>query len=519
MPDRYAERLISFIDLGTNSVRLLIVRINPNHSYSVIRRQKEMIRLGEGSFATGVLSEEAINRAVMISRKFVEISLSFGAGEIISVATSAAREAVNGHELTRRLKAEANLDVKIISGEEEARLIYLGISNSITLGDDLCFFIDIGGGSTEIIVGNRFEHLYLKSLKIGALRTYYKFPGNPDTGTISDEELEEIRKFIRSKIAHSKTGVSKFSFSKAYGSSGTIRSLINIAKSSRKCREANEEEDYIDIGELKGIVESLCRMSVEERKSVPGLNPDRADISATGAIILHTILKEMNIGRLYYTDKSLRDGLLFDYLSNQPGFPHATVMPVKERSVRQFGRVCRIDEAHAEHIIRLSKDLFLSAGECGLHDYGDRELEMLGYAAYLHDIGQFISFSKHQNHSYYVITNAPILGFGQDEQEIIGLITKYHRKKAPRAKDEVFDELEQGTVNCVIVLSLFLRIAEHLDRSHDGRVKRAYFSKKGKSLVLNIESEKDCTIELWAVNDDLEIIEKTFRKKVRINSN
>lgn len=516
MPDKSAEKVISFIDLGTNSARLLIVRINPNHSYSVLRQQKETIRLGEGSFAQGVLTKEAIERAIIICGKYVEISRNFGADEIHAVATSAARDAVNGQDLIKQLKLRAGLDVKIISGEEEARLIYLGVSNGLNLDEKQCLFIDIGGGSTEIIIGNRYDHIYLKSLKLGALRLYFSFLGDSETGVIDKDKKDEIYKFVRSRIAYIRKDVLRHQVYAVYGSSGTIQTLISVAENARSDLQSSPGESYIDFTELEPITGRLCEMNIEERKKIAGMSPSRADIIATGAIILHSIMKGLKIKRIYATDRSLRDGLLFDYLSKQPGFFSAINMPVKERSVRQLGKSCRIDEAHAEKVVEISKELFNSAKDCGLHSYDDEELELLEYAAFLHDAGQFVSFSKHQNHSYYVITNAPLLGFNQTEQEIIGLITRFHRKKSPKPKDELFRDLDEETFAMVAVLSLFLRIAEHLDRSHDGRVNKAYFSIKEDCLILNIESFKDCTIEIWAAMDDLKLLEKTFGMKTEI---
>jgi exopolyphosphatase / guanosine-5'-triphosphate,3'-diphosphate pyrophosphatase len=510
MPDRNAEKIISFIDLGTNSARLLIARIYSNHSYSVLRRQKNIVRLGEGSFAQGVIPEDAIGRAIGICKKYLEISQNFNVNEIHAVATSAARDADNGQDLIHRIKSDTGLDLKIISGEEEARLIYLGVSNNLNLDDKLCMFMDIGGGSTEIIVGSRFDYVYLKSLKIGALRTHFRFMSNSKTGVIDQAKRDEIRKFVRSKITYPKAEILGHSIEKVYGSSGTIRALISLAEKSRDKGIISKDEEYADISEIENVMITLCGMSIEERQKISGLNPERADIIAAGAIILHTIMKEMKIRRIYPTDSSLRDGMLFDYMLKQPGFVSAVDIPVKEKSVRHLGRSCRIDEAHAEHVRKLSKELFESAKECGLHNYGPEELEMLEYAAHLHDIGQFVSFSGHQNHSCYIITHKSLQGFNQEELTLIGLIANFHRKKVPKIKDEIFAGLDENKIKSVIVLSLFLRIAEHLDRSHDGRIKRAYFSKKDGLLLLNIEAVKDCSIELQATGADLAVIENTF---------
>ena len=518
MDENPAERVISFIDLGTNSVRLLIVRLNPNFSYSILRQQKDSIRLGEKEFRRGKLDEDAIEKAVDICRNYTEISSNFGLDEIIAVATSAAREASNGKKLIKRLKNFAGIDVKIISGTEEARLIYLGVSSGIHIEEKNCLFIDIGGGSTELIVGNQIDYHLLKSIKIGALRTTEKFGLGELTGPVSGETLDSVYRHVKSKIVYAVRHISEYKISDAYGSSGTILSLTDIAYNLNSGKRKDEDKGAITINDIEYILKLLSERDIEERKKIPGLNPDRADIIIAGCIILHALMKESGIGSIKASDRSLRDGLLADYLLNQPGFSYRRELPVRDRSVRQLGKSCRINEAHANDVVRLSCELFDTARKCGLHSYGKPEREYLRHAAYLHDIGQFISFSRHQQHTHYIITNAPLLGFNESEINIIGLIARHHRKKMPKKKDPLFNSLDEESIQAITILSLFLRFAEHMERSHDGRVKHARLIKDGDGFAIEMESKKDCTLEVWALEEDAKIFEKIVSKKLMIVS-
>ena len=164
-----AGRVVAFIDIGTNSVRMLVVRFNPNHSYSILTRQKQQVRLGEGEFDDEEITHEAIDRTCLVCRKFVDLARTFSAEEFIAVATSAAREASNQSELLARLQHDALLDVRVVSGREEARLIYLGVASGTHLGDRQAFFIDIGGGSTEISIGGQQQYRMLESFRLGAI--------------------------------------------------------------------------------------------------------------------------------------------------------------------------------------------------------------------------------------------------------------------------------------------------------------------------------------------------------------
>ena len=176
-------RVVSFIDIGTNSVRLLVVRLNPNHSYSILSQQKQQVRLGEGEFEEEEILPEAIERLVIVCTKLVELARTFKTEEFVAVATSAMREATNQHEILHRLRQEALLDVRVISGQEEARLIYLGVSRGIHLADRQAFFIDIGGGSTEIAIGGERNYHYLESFKLGAIRLSNLYLSGTITGT------------------------------------------------------------------------------------------------------------------------------------------------------------------------------------------------------------------------------------------------------------------------------------------------------------------------------------------------
>ena len=505
------EKVVAFIDLGTSSVRSLIVRLNTNHSYTVLTKQKEMVRLGEGEFKHDLLLPEAMERAVLVSKKFVDLAKGFGASEIYAVATSATREARNRDIIIKRLKQEADLDVHVISGTEEARLIYLGISSGIDIGSQNTLFVDIGGGSTEIIVGDQHEYRMLRSLKLGAIRLTNSFFGPADTGPVNDEHYQDICGYVRNTIILPVQKARKKGIDLAFGSSGTIQNLAEIACQMRRKEERQSPPSAITRDELKGVIARLCAVPLEERKHIPGINAGRADIIVAGAAILDTLMEELGIAEIRVSDRSLRNGLLVDHLSKTPGSPYTKTMSVRTRSVHMLGRACRIDIPHAEHVTRLAFDLFDSGRAIGLHDLGGWERELLEYAAYLHDIGQFISFSGHHLHSKYLIENAELLGFDEHEIMLLAHITRYHRKRTPRKKDEDYNALDPESQRTILVLSTFLRLAEHLDRSHAGLVTAARFTgMDSENVSLEVTSRVDCSLECWALESDIKAFEKVF---------
>lgn len=508
-------RVVGFIDLGTNSVRLLVVRLNTNGSYTLLTQQKEVIRLGEGEYPANRLTITAIERAISVITKLIELAKSRGVEEFVAVATSAAREAENGEELCLHIEDLTGIRIHIISGTEEARLIWLGVSSGIDIRDEKALFIDIGGGSTEIIVGDQHEPSILRSLKLGAIRTTGTLINPEKDGKISPDTLKQVRRHIEHEIVHIAKQIRVLYVTKAFGSSGTILTLETIA-SSYKPFQSTHVSGFLGTDELEAMISYLSGLPLEARKDVQGLNPERADIIVAGALILHEILKATKISGIFVSNRSLRDGLLVDYISRIPEFPHAEQVSIRERSVRHLGKLCHIDEKHAAHIVKLSLQLYHSAIRSKLFKYQEESEELLTHAAYLHDVGQFISFSNHHQHSFYLITEVPLLGFNQYEVLMIGLVARYHRKKLPRSRDVPFQELGRTEQRTVRILSLILRMAENLDRSHNCRIEKAEFSRDKESIVLSISCISDCSLEFWAIESEKDTFFRTFRIPLHI---
>jgi exopolyphosphatase/guanosine-5'-triphosphate,3'-diphosphate pyrophosphatase len=511
------EKILAFIDIGTNSIRLILVRLNPNHSYTVLRQEKEVVRLGENEFMNNHLQPEAMERAVLVCKKFAELAKSFGAGEIIAVATSAAREAKNKAEFLERLKNEAKLEVRVIPGKEEARLIYLGVSSGVHIGKRKAIFIDIGGGSTEIAIGDQFQQYYVDSFELGAIRLTTMFMQDGGTAPVPQDEYRRMKLYIKKKIFKTAQFMKSARIECAFGSSGTIINLAEIAMNMHE-RGDMGRKPVLSYKDLRKVVSALCASPLDERKKIQGINPERADIIVGGAAILETIMEEFGLEEITVSDRGIVHGMLMDYLSRHEGFPQFREMSVREMNVLQLGRSCNLNERHANAVISLALQLFDSSRRIGLHDLGERERELLKYSAFLHDIGGFISFKSHHLHSQYIIGNTGLLGFDQVEINIMANVARFHRKKLPKKNDKSLAELDEHSANTVIVLSMLLRLAEKLDRSHNCLVKKAEFMGKDRMKVaLAIWPEVSCELEVWGVESNLKAFEKIFRRKLNLN--
>ncbi len=507
-------QVVGFVDIGTNAVRLLVVRINPNFSYTIISQEKEVVRLGEQEFKDSLLKPDAMARAIFVCGKFANLAKTYGATKIISVGTSAIREAQNQSEFLQKLFRETGLDVHVISGTEEARLICLGVSNGVDIGDKKAVFIDLGGGSTEIAIGDQHECFYAHSLRLGAIRLTTQFIGEGWTGPIPPGVYKQMKKHVSAQIGIVKAEIKECGARIAWGSSGTVINLAEITNKMFK-KTGNGGGLILARKSLKKLVPVLCSLPLEERRKIPGINPDRADIIVAGASIIETMMEEFGLEKLNISHKELRDGMLMDYLSNFAGFRELQKTPLRNRGVLHLGRSCNFDEKHSQAVAFLALQLFDSAKQIGLHNLGAEERELLRHAATLHDVGDFLSFKDHHLHSHYIISNAELLGFDPKEIQVMANIARFHRKKLPSKKalkDTGFDEESR---NIIAILSTFLRFAEKLDRSHCGLVRKAEFSIVAKDQVLlTFYSDTDCSLEEWSIIQNRQAFCEAFEKQL-----
>lgn len=507
-----SERLVGFLDLGTNSVRLLVVRFQMGGAYSVVYQEKETIRLGEGEFRSGGrLQPAAMRRAGLVCARFVEVARSQGATEIVAVATSATREAANRSQFTRYLLRRTGVDVHVISGPEEARLIYLGVVSGLSLDGQTGLFIDIGGGSTEFIIGTQNEHLFLDSVPIGAIRVAQRFFSSADDGPVPPAKYARIRRYVSTNMVRTFQSLQRKKYDLAIASSGTAMNLAEVAMRKHEKRGLRRG-DVISRAQIRDVVQMLCGMSLEERRKVQGLNPERADIIVAGAAILETIVTELDLSGLLISDRGLREGLPVDYLTQQ-AVASPDQFSFRERSVFELGRRCGFDEPHARQVARLAWQLFDSGRDMGLHKFGEHERELLEHAALLHDVGTFVSYNHHRGHSYYLIMNAELLGFHQRELAIVANLALYHHKAYPRPRHPEFGALDKPARQIVRQLCVLLRIAESLDRSHMGAVREARLVPVDrKTVALEIVPASDCHLEIWELSKHEQIFQTVFER-------
>jgi exopolyphosphatase/guanosine-5'-triphosphate,3'-diphosphate pyrophosphatase len=464
--DLVTPAILAAVDIGTNSIHLVVARVGADR-LDVVEREREMVRLGSGAGDMKRLTDEAMDRGIEALDRFRQVAAIHGA-RLRAVATSAVREAENRATFIERAQREADVTVEVISGFEEARLIHLGVLQAVPSFDRKTLVCDIGGGSTELVVGRTGDVLTARSLRLGAIRLTRRYFDGPE---LVDGAVDACRRDIRTMLAPVVREVRRLGFDVVVGSSGTIAAVCQMVfaraegPTPRTLNNATVGRDEID-----RVVRRLAKAStVKARAKTPGLDPRRADIILAGALILEQVVDALDIGELTYSDYALREGVLLDTWRREHGGSLHGLSDLRRRSVLHLANLMDEDRAHSDHVSRLALDLFdCVADRQGL---GADSRELLEAAALLCNVGLFVSHAAHHKHSYYVIRNSEHLtGFTDREIELIAQVARYHRKSVPRRKHAEFAALSDDDQQRVRTLAGILRVAVGLDRNHAGRV-------------------------------------------------
>lgn len=501
-------RTVAILDQGSNSLRMMIVRIGENRVTSVLNQVKQMVRLGEGAFEEHRLQPEPMRRTIAALRGFAGMCRSYGVDEVVALATAAVRDATNGQEFMDEVRRETGFDFTVISGREEARLICRGVAVALEPFSGKRMFIDIGGGSTELSVARGTDILELESLKLGAVRLAGMFPC---AGPVTAQRYAEMQKYVRDHAVLPLQRMEAQSPAELVGSSGTIQSLAEmaVAMARESGRKTGDTPELLSYSGLRRVVKALCERGEEERMSLPGMNPRRTGILIPGAAILQTIMEELDFDSVRVSGRGLRDGALADYLDRL--FPEKGKLSVRDESVLRLARLCRFEEIHSRHVARLALMLFDDARDLGLYRGPARMRELLHYAGLLHDIGIFISFTKHNVHSQYLIQNSEMLGFTQKEVSMLAVLALFHRYGYVK-KDKACTLLAEDWQDDARYLSLFLCLAEALDKSHRQAVVSAGFVRRQGELTLVLRSSVPCPVEQERLKRCFKAMEKCLGK-------
>jgi exopolyphosphatase/guanosine-5'-triphosphate,3'-diphosphate pyrophosphatase len=502
---------IAAIDIGTNSLHMIVCQVRPDLSFEVIDREKDMVQLGRGGLDGRRLTDSSMAAATQTLSKFLRIAAARGVDEVIASATSAVREAENGGDFVAAVERDLGLRIRVISGTEEARLIHLAAVNAVDLGKRAAIVIDIGGGSTEITLGTADRLMLARSFKLGVIRLMERFGEGP----LSSRDERRLVRHIRRELGGYLDTLARRRFERVIGTSGTILSLGALAVAG--AGTGAPRVTRVPTRAITRLRKRLTALTLAQRLKLPNLEPRRADLAPVGVVLLDTLLEDLGVEELTLCDFALREGLVFDYIEqNARHIQTVERYPdVRRRSVIELAERCNYLADHARQVTRISLALF--DGTRAQHGLGLREREWLEYGALLHDIGTHIGYERHNKHSYYLIRHGGLRGFEPQEVEWIALIARYHRQAAPKKSHPEMAGFTRDERRAVAALSAMVRLSEGLDRSHAQVVDTIAVTQTTKGVHVRLQTKGDAELELWAADRHAAALAEVLGVEITIN--
>ncbi len=498
---------VACVDAGSNAIRFLAAEFTDRHRSTILASERVAVRLGHGVFLTGKLSEAAMDEAVAALAGFRRTMEEQEIAAYRAVATSAVREATNGEAFLARVKKESGLEVDLITGSEEARLVHLAIRNRVTLGREQWVLVDLGGGSVEVSLVDDSGILWSESHTMGSVRLLEELAG-------ADEDPGRFRRVL-SEYVDTLRVPSVTRHRKPYGLIATGGNMESLAKL------AGAEPDgsgvsVVPVADLRRVIETLSRLSYRRRVDELGLREDRADVIFPAALVFARLAELVGVSRITVPHAGVKEGVLLDVvdaLTSQVSHDERREREVFDAALN-LGRRYLFDEDHAAHVAGLARDLFDQLS--GLHGLAPEYRRILLAAALLHDVGGYISYKKHHRHSFYVISNSEVAGLSPREILLTAHVARYHRKSDPSLEHELFARLDEKDRTRVVRMAGLLRMADALDREHRQLVRGVRANVKGETVVLKPRVEEEILLERWSLGKRAQLFEKTFGVEVRI---
>ena len=496
--------LVASIDIGTNSTHLLIAEINLElKSFSIKFTDKSTTRLGERD-EEGNLTEESIQRALVTLKRFNEYCKSNGVKQIVTAATSAVREAPNGQDFIRRVLDETDIQIEMISGSEEARLIYLGVLSGMAFEDQSYVIIDIGGGSTELILADKNDAIALTSSRVGAVRLKNDFlnkePINPERSIF-------LKTFIQGSLEPSVRKIkSRSDLDKPLymiATSGTATSLGNLILDDLGESKQKMHGYKFNRENLENMLKKLSTMPVSDIKKIPSLSERRAEIIIPGALILNTAMEMLGFDELTISERALREGLVVDWMLRKGMIKNELNIQgnIRKTTIVHQATKFGVDKKRTEKVIDIAFQIYDQTKNIFHSDNESKAKEFLWAASNLYNCGKYVNINSYHKHSWYLIRNCELLGYSEAETNIIASIARYHRKTLPKKRHESWQNLiTKEDKKLVLEMSLILRLAASLDQRPDKVISSVQIKLEKNILTFQLvplNRDDDLLLEKW----------------------
>jgi len=482
------------VDIGSNSVRMLAAESTPGVATKILASERQVTRLGAGVFQDGRVTEEALEQVCENLARMAQTYRKLDVVGVRAVATSAVRDASNQHEFIERASYAVGTPVEVISGAEEARLIHLGVQASWSQTGKRALIVDVGGGSAELILSDNGVLTEAFSKPLGAVRLTEAFlKSDPATPV----ELHQLNESIEEKLTVPLRRIGVGPFDRVIATSATAAAIVCAV--NRVGRSRREEADRLkaSAAQLRKFYAQVSELDLAGRRKIQGIGPRRAELIVAGAAVFLKVLDLFQQPALHYSAAGVRDGIIADLAARGVGRELSMLNREQRRMVEQMARRYGVDILHARKVAELSHRLFETLQP--VHRLAPGFGRLLEAAAYLHDIGHYVSATAHHKHSYYLVAHSDMPGFTDNERQMIALLCRYHRKAMPAPRHSPFQTFDADSRRAITLLTPLLRIADSLDRSHEQRVAGIEVQLKNGSMTLTLETAADPDLEVWAV--------------------
>jgi exopolyphosphatase/guanosine-5'-triphosphate,3'-diphosphate pyrophosphatase len=525
------ERRVAAIDIGTNSIHLLIAAVDPAlHSFRVLLAEKSTTRLGERDPVTGDLGGEAIERAFLTLRHCRDLAQSHGVEQILTAATSAVREAPNGREFLQAIEDQLGLEVDLVSGPEEARLIYLGVLSGMALDQTPHIILDIGGGSTELILADGSDARVLTSTRIGAVRLQRDFCHEDPLPTARRTFLEAyIQGALDPAVAQVKQALQAGEKPQMVATSGTAMAMAALLSAEEGRTPLRLQGYRLTRSRVQGLLNRLIALPLEQRRQLPPINERRAEIIVPGALILHTAMAMLNMRELVVCERALREGLIVDWMLRQGLLDDrfAFQSTIRERTVLHLARTYGVDLERAAKVTSFALSLYDQTKGWLHQDDGPGRL-LLWAAAQLHACGQHINVAAYHKHTWYLIRHGDLLSYSEAEHLMVAAIARYHRRSLPKKRHESWQLIQsREDRRTVSTMALLLRLAAALDRRPGRLVGALQVRRQGAAAFeillvpqpsANGEESLDLSLECWSLRSCAPVVLEASGLELKVSA-
>ncbi len=503
-------------DIGSNSVRVLAAEVAQDRKtgrplVTTLHADRSVTRLGASVFETGRISEEAIQLVTAQLKRMAASYRDLGVAAVRAVATSAVRDASNQGEFLVRASEAAGTAVEIISGQEEARLIHLGVQLRWPHETKRILIIDVGGGSAEFILSDQGRMVSAFSKPLGAVRLTEMFLKKDPPAA---EELHQMERYIEEKLETPRERIGAGPFNRVIATSASAAAVVSAINRVARARRDEADRLRATLPQMRALYADLCRMNLARRKKVTGIGPRRAEIIVAGAAVFLRALESFQQRSMYYLAAGVRDGIVADLAARGAGRELSQLTREQRRVVEEMARHYAVSLKHARKVAELTGQLF--DGLQPLHKLAPEFGKLAQAAAYLHDVGHYVSDTSHHKHSAYLIQHADMPGFTDHERRIIAMLARYHRKAMPSERHSGYQGLDADSRRAVQLLTPILRIADNLDRGHEQRVDSVECSIRDSSVAVEVQANGDYTLEQWAAERAGDIFREVYGVPVTV---